>query len=252
MGLSETIAGNRPWFGAALLGAVLVFTLGAAIGAHRWKSDLAVVQVRPEGNRLMTDEQVVALAAIPKQARLFDIDLQAVRRRLLTSPFIERVTVRRNVPDAVTLEIEERVPVAALSTDRMLFVDADGTVLPSVRIAEAGDLPLITGEVPAAECVPGKRIASPGVRDALVALDMARTISDECYRRISDVAVGTGEHLILHTAEFGVPVILRRDDLASQMATFDAFWRTIVDPRGAADLQYVDLRFEDNVVVRWN
>jgi len=252
MGLSETIAGGRPWLGVALLGAVLVFTLVAAIGAHQWKSDLSVVHVRPEGNRLMTDEEVVKLAAIPKQAMLFDIDLQAVRQRLLQSPFIEQVTVRRNVPNEVTLEIEERMPVAALSVDRMLFIDAEGTVLPSVRIADVGDLPLITGAVPAAECVPGKRIASPAVRDALLLLDMARSISDECYRRISDVAVSGEETLILHTSEFGVPVIVRREDMAMQMAKFDGFWRSIVDPRGAADLQYVDLRFEDNVVVRWN
>jgi cell division protein FtsQ len=252
MGLSGTITGGRPWFGIALLGTVLTVTVVAAIGAHQWKSDLAVMHVRPEGNRLMTDEDVVKLAAIPGQARLFDVDLQAVRARLLKSPFINRVTVRRNVPNEVTLEIEERVPVAALSADRLLFIDAEGTVLPSVRIADAGDLPLITGAVPAAECVPGKRITSPAVRDALVLLDMARSISDECYRRISDVAVGTGETLILHTSEFGVPVIVRRDDLASQMAIFDGFWRAIVYPRGAADLQYVDLRFEDNVVVRWN
>lgn len=252
MGLSETITGNRPWFGIALLGAVLIFAMVAAIGAHRWKSDLSVVHVRPEGNRLMTDEEVVSLAAIPNQARLFDVDLQAVRQRLLKSPFVNGVTVRRNVPDEVTLEIDERVPVAALSVDRLLFIDAEGTVLPSVRIADAGDLPLITGAVPAAECVPGKRITSPAVRDALLLLDMARSVSDECYRRISDVAVGSGELLILHTAEFGVPVILRRDDLASEIAKFDGFWRAIVYPRGAADLQYVDLRFEDNVVVRWN
>jgi cell division protein FtsQ len=252
MGLSETIAGGRPWFGVALLGAVLVFTMVAAIGAHQWKSDLSVVHVRPEGNRLLTDEEVVKLAAIPTEARLFDIDLQGVRQRLLRSPFVDRVTVRRNVPNEVTIEIEERLPVAALSVDRMLLIDAEGIVLPSVRSADAGDLPLITGAVPAAECVPGKRIASPAVRDALVLLDMARSISDECYQRISDVAVGTGETLIMHTSEFGIPVIVRREDLASQMAKFDGFWRSIVYSRGAADLQYVDLRFEDNVVVRWN
>ncbi len=252
MGPSEKIAGSRPWLGITLLGTVLVFTMAAAIGAHQWKSDLFVVHVRAEGNRLMTDMEIMKLAAIPKKARLFDIDLNGVRQRVRQSPFVERVTVRRNVPDEVTLEIEERVPVAALSVDRMLLIDAEGVVLPSVQIGGAGDLPLITGAVPAAECVPGKRVTSPAVRDALLLLDMARTISDECYRRISDVSVTGGETLILHTSEFGVPVIVRRKDLASQMAKFDGFWRSIVYPRGAAALQYVDLRFEDNVVVRWN
>jgi cell division septal protein FtsQ len=252
MGISTMLTGHRPWFGVTLLATVVVLTMVAAIGAHRWKADLTVVHVRPEGNRLLSDEDVVALAAIPKKERLFDIDLQAVRRRLLKSPFIEQVAVRRNVPNEITLEIEERIPVAALSADRMLFIDADGVVLPSVDIGEVGDLPLITGAVPAAECVPGKRITAPPVRDALLLLDMARMVSDECYRRISDVAVGPGENLILHTSDFGVPVIVRREDLATQVSKFDGFWRTVVDPRGAADLQYVDLRFEDNVVVRWN
>ena len=46
-------------------------------------------------------------------------------------------------------------------------MDADGIVLPSVRIADAGDLPLITGDVRRRSCVPGKRITSRDVRDAL-------------------------------------------------------------------------------------
>ena len=66
-------------------------------------------------------------------------------------------------------------------------------VLPSVRIGDAGDLPLITGAVPAAECVPGKRMhICPRYATPWTLLDMARSISDECYRRISDVAVGAG------------------------------------------------------------
>jgi cell division protein FtsQ len=252
MGMLENITGDRPLAGAVLLGAVLVFTIAAAVGARLWRSDLPVTSVRPEGNLLVPDEEILKLAAIPKDARLFDVDLSAVRQRVRRSPFVDRVSVRRNVPDEVTLEIEERVPVAVLATHQMYLVDARGMVLPSVKTGKAGDLPLITGAVPAAECVPGKRIASPAVRDALLLLDMARAISDDCYRRISDVSVGGGETMIVHTSEFGVPVIVHRGDLASQMAKFDGFWRSVVYPRGAADLQYVDLRFEDHVVVRWN
>jgi cell division septal protein FtsQ len=252
MGMLDTIAGDRPWAGAALLGVVLVFLIVTSIAAHAWKSELPLTGVRSEGNRLVASEELLKLAALPKSARLYDIDLSAVRQRVRRNPFVEQVSVRRDVPGDVTLAVQERVPVAVLASDRMYLIDAAGTVLPPVRAGEAGDLPLITGAVPQAECVPGKQIASRAVRDALLMLDMARAISDECYGRISDISVGEGETMIAHTSEFGVPVIVRREDLASQMAKFDGFWRSVVYPRGAAGLQYVDLRFEDHVVVRWN
>ena len=57
---------------------------------------------------------------------------------------------------------------------------------------------------------------------------------------------------MLYTAEGGVPVLFGRGNSASKLVRLEAFWNTIVRERGTASLQYIDLRFNDQIVVRWN
>jgi len=47
-------------------------------------------------------------------------------------------------------------------------------------------------------------------------------------------------------------VLFGRGDVAGKMVKLDAFWNEFVHERGAQELQYIDLRFDDQVVVRWN
>jgi cell division septal protein FtsQ len=57
---------------------------------------------------------------------------------------------------------------------------------------------------------------------------------------------------VLFTAETGVPVVLGRGDIAVKLVKLDGFWKQIVMQRGATQLKTVDLRFADQVVVRWD
>jgi len=51
---------------------------------------------------------------------------------------------------------------------------------------------------------------------------------------------------------WGVPMIFGRGEIAMMLVRLEAFWNDVVHERGSDNLQYVDLRFDDQVVVRWN
>jgi cell division septal protein FtsQ len=57
--------------------------------------------------------------------------------------------------------------------------------------------------------------------------------------------------MVMYTAEYGVPVIVGRGNVADKLVRFSAFWEQVVGGRGPQGLQYVDLRFDDQVVARW-
>jgi cell division septal protein FtsQ len=57
--------------------------------------------------------------------------------------------------------------------------------------------------------------------------------------------------MILTSAESGVPIIFGRGDIADKVARLEAFWSSEVLERGTKDLEYIDLRYHDQVVVRW-
>ncbi|MER3523342.1 MAG: hypothetical protein C4326_04575 [Ignavibacteria bacterium] len=222
------------------------------IYGNTWKSDRRVAHIVVEGNRIVATKEIVALADVPLHEPLFALDLFAIEQRLLKQPYVRKVSVHRDLPDRIRITIEERQPVALLAQGTLLTLDAEGYVLPAVRSAAAFDLPVISVPVAAKECVIGKQIRNARVREALGIVSLAREVDEEMYRNISEVGgVGTDE-FVLYTAEFGVPILLGRERVGVKLLTLSAFWKTVVTRKGANALDSIDLRFEDQVVVRWN
>ncbi len=238
--------------GIALLAVLVLGVLGLAFGADRWKQDLPVKEVHAYGMRVLSAADVVALAHIDKSQRLFSVDLDAARRRLEANPFIRSASVTRDAPGRITLTVQERVPVAVLLTDRRLYIDDSAYVLPAVKTDQLFDLPFLTGGLPAAECQPGRTVKAPAVREALALLASARAIGDDLYHEISEVHIGSDAGLLCYTAESGVPVLVGRGALPEKLAKFDGFWKDHAARQDVQSLQYVDLRFDDQVVARWN
>ncbi len=247
-----TRPGRKPLAGIALMVVLALAVLGLGFGADRWKRDLPVKEVRAYGMHILSAADVVALANIDRSQRLFSVDLDAARRRLEANPFIRAASVTRDASGRVTVTVQERVPVAALLTDRRLYIDDSAYVLPAVKTDQLFDLPFLTGALPPAECQPGRTIKAPAVREALALLASARAIGDDLYHEISEVHINSDGGLLCYTAESGVPVLVGRGALSEKLAKLDGFWKEYVARQGVQDLQYVDLRFDDQVVARWN
>jgi cell division protein FtsQ len=234
-----------------LLAALAVCLAGSAVWANLWKADMRVHEVLVRGNGIIPEREILDLAAVPKGQKLFEVDLFAVRARVQKNAFIRQVSVNRDLPDRITIDVDERVPVAAVAVGRPLYLDADGFLLPHRRSELIFDIPVLTGDVGGQDMVPGRRLASPVIREALALLSMAQRYDDALYRRISEIHIDDAGDMTLYTAEAGVRVLFGHGETPAKLAKFDAFWQTYVKHQGAAALEYIDLRFEDQVVVRW-
>jgi cell division septal protein FtsQ len=147
--------------------------------------------------------------------------------------------------------VVERVPVAAVVTERILYLDAEGYVLPPVVSENIFDLPVLTGTLPQNLFVPGRQIGTQDVKEGLNVLITVLTIDDELSRRISEIHLEGGGNMTLYAAEYGVPILFGQGDVVPKIVKLASFWREVVSRRGAHGLQYIDLRFDDQVVVRW-
>jgi cell division protein FtsQ len=238
--------------GILRIAAALALTAGVAVAvveANGWKQRLKVATVRCEGNRIVPDADLLRLAAVPRGVRLFSVDLAAVQRRVRQNPYLRSAVARREIPGEIVLEVEERIPIAAIPAMPLVYVDGEGMILPAIASDVSFDLPLLTGlaGVPA----PGTRLTDPAAAEALLVLTMARSIGDETYRRVSEVHAERGKEIVVYTADAAVPVVFGRGETAEKLAKFEAFWTAIVPQRDVQQLQYVDLRFRNQVVARW-
>jgi cell division protein FtsQ len=229
-----------PWIVPRLL-AGLVALLALAVMA---------VQVTPFVNRPVTHVQVnddfvhlnaaqVARAAdVANGTRLFDLDLDAIRTRVEALPWVAHAQVGREWPDAVTISLQERTPVARwgerslLDSEGHVFTPPDG----DQTYARSNALPLLAGPEGRVDDVQlAYRQLSAKLADGPFALDGLRLDA-------------RGEWTA-HTRS-GIELRLGQEDPVAQAALINGSVARSLTPRMDA-VAYVDLRYPNGYAVGW-
>jgi len=232
----------------------LLFTLALAawLGTMQWKDHLTVSGIIVEGEHIVTKEEVVALAHVSLKTKMYDIDLLSIKKNIQQNHFVKNVVVTRDAPATIRISVEERTPIALLSLPGkadMLYVDEEGYVLPHVSSLAIFDLPVISGIDSLADVTVGQRTTHADVLAALEALETAQRVGSELFRLVSEVRIHSGHDMVLYSADTGVPIIFGRGEAAKKMVKLDAFWKKFIAEQGSQDIRYIDIRFDDQVIV---
>ena len=114
---------------------------------------------------------------------LFDLDLKVLREKLEEVPEIEKVEIRRVLPDTLDIQITERVPVAFIErVNGPLLIDRDGVI---IRRSHAID---ISGVIPVI-VTHKKELPAPGevfedVKPVLEFIQLTKKVADYSSLRI--------------------------------------------------------------------
>lgn len=233
-----------------LLGLLLTF-VGLIVFANFWKSSLRVTRVTLQGNRIVEANELFQLAQVKRGSLIYDIDLKAIQRNLASQCYIKEATVERNLPSTIQLTVVERTPIALVNRADIVYLDEDGVILPHSISKELFDLPVLSGVKLGQTISYGGMVHDSHVFEALQILKGAKLVNTELYHLISEIQIRDDSDMVFYTAEGGVPVIFGNGDIADKLVRLDAFWTQVIEERGLQNLQYVDLRYDDQVIARW-
>ncbi len=159
------------WFWAKCLVAVaalvsVIWGVYALAIIIRQTEYFAVRTIEMTGHTTLTQQEMLYYLAIPSDATLFELDLARMGLRLERHPLIERVAVRRQLPDTLHVTVQERVPrLTVVSGGQRVVVDREGVVLRPVA-EQDGALPqLMLNEQKA--LAPGMRLRLTSVQRSL-------------------------------------------------------------------------------------
>ena len=174
---------------------------------------------------------------------IFFLKLKSVQRDLLQEPYVKKVFLRRELPDRVTVRIEERKPFALLQMDNKSFlIDQDGRILE--RLSEKGDtaLPVIDGIEQDQNGVWKEELSQ--------ALSLIMTIKNYGYPDFEEI------DLIEMTKKHGAVLRPSGGGFEIRCGIEDFLHKMILLKRVTADLSrrewmvgHIDLRFQGQVVV---
>ncbi|MFZ4619847.1 MAG: cell division protein FtsQ/DivIB [Bacteroidota bacterium] len=230
--------------------AVLILAVLTAFGMKsQWQKHVPVRQVSVEGVSVISKDEIVRLMKLPPNVPMYELDLTSLQKNILTNSFVEKVVIQRDAPASLRVKVEERKPAAILLSGELYYIASDGTVLPYIASSETYDIPVISGMDSTSAVKTGQKLFNPDVREALEIVAASKSASDELFHAVSEIRLRKGHDLVLYSFESGIPIIFGKGDAVKKMVKLDAFWQKFVRNNETKDIQYIDIRFDDQVVV---
>lgn len=186
--------------------------------------------------RHLSDRELIGAVRPLLGARFFELDVGAMHAALAQLPWVQAAVVRKRWPNAIVLQVRERVPAARWHDAALVSADADVFTPPALDGSVLG-LPRLIGPDP---------LAAPLLLEALARWQTALT---PVTARIDQVSMDARGAWSLQLAS-GPVLQLGRDQADARLARYV---QVVVPALGArlADAQHVDLRYSNGFAVAW-
>jgi cell division protein FtsQ len=222
---------------AALLVAVSAMWTGYSRVMASERLRVAKVEVR--GSRFLSEGEVRELLGPAVGENILNLDIESLKARLRSSPWVADATVTRTLPDTLRVEVRERVPLALAELERLYLMDGDGALIDIYGPRTAAfDLPIVRG----------LQRAEPEDRRerAIVAGALLRDLG-ELGAEISEVEVEKNGDLRVVLRGAGEVVRMGAPPYRSRLMTFLSLREElrVRCPRA----EWFDLRFRDRIYV---
>jgi cell division septal protein FtsQ len=210
---------------------------------------LAVQSIQVEGTVRVPAEDVLAAAEIPLGVNILRIDPARVRERLEALPQIRRAEVVRDLPNRVTIVVEERRPFTLVHAGRLHWLDEEARLVGEEREAVAPPVPIISGlteeELRSMRSAPG-----PKAQAAMALVRALLRTGPGLAAEISEIDMGRREGPVLYTLD-GIEVRLGTEQWDERLARLEGVLVQLAAQNGQASaVTAVDLRFRDQVVLQ--
>ncbi|MCX8117194.1 MAG: FtsQ-type POTRA domain-containing protein [Desulfobacterota bacterium] len=230
-------------FTLLLLGVHALFFAGYQTYAYLMKDSwFRVRAVEVRGCRTISEQTVVSLARLEGNANLFRLRLKEMAQRIEAHPWVEGVRVKKIFPDRLSIDIEERRPVAILQLEEPYYIDAKGVIFSRASDRDQYDYPFLTGlNRQDLEKEPDRsKFLIAKALDCLMAVDRVKALP---FGKISEVRMEKDLGISCVTAVEGVEVRVGWDHYEEKLRRGALIWEDLKQRGiGARAIDCRDLR----------
>lgn len=209
---------------------------------------LQIARVTVRGNDRLATGEVLALVTGLQERNILTVRLDEWRQRLLSSPWVEDVRLRRLLPSTIDIHVRERRPIGVGRVAGGLYlVDGRGVIVDEYGPNYADlDLPIIDGLASR----PGT--GAPAVDETRARLAARLLVSLEARPdlagKVSQIDVSDAHDAVVILEGDTVLLRLGEQDFAERLQEYIDLGPALRER--IAEIDYVDLRFDERLYVR--
>ena len=214
-------------------------------------SGLPVFQVKTitvNGNHALSTDKIITISGFSEGDNLFRISTGKAKQQLKNNPFVERVRIRRVLPDELLIEVTERPSVGYIVTsDGYIQVDGDGRLLAIQQSLSNYRLPVISGvgldELPEL----GGLIQNEKLKQAL---EILQNCDAALLNNIAELNVGQDYYILLYTNQQLEVRLGGLDNIEQRLKDLNKILTEVVGTKIASDkILYIDMRYENSAAI---
>lgn len=243
--------------GVIIISAVTVIVLFA----NKWRTGGIQGKITVRGNLTLTAEEILGAANLRRDSVIntSELNLYFIQDRISKHPEIKRVSVTKEPPDDIIIEVVEKTPVAIVNTGTALnLVDEEFDMFSFNNFEKIYDLPIITG-------VKADPVSSQKTnKDLRLAVGLVRSTfrkSKYLQNMISEINMSDSAKIIVLTNDRSVPFYFPRysenspeeeteRDMSFRLDMFSRFIENVYLKDSGRDYEYVDLRYSNQVIAK--
>lgn len=218
---------------------LILVALGAVVYAVFLSSFFQIKEIKISGNKTITTEEIVSSFG---QGNVFLVNTKEISREILEKfPKIANVSIKRELPDILSVQIEERKPVAVFSQDGdYFFIDKEGVIFEKTP-EKPSEMLIIKGEK---ELIQKERLEK--------ILKINSKLKDDFRIPFEEILIVSEGRLNVKTLEGWEIYFNPEGNLDWQLEELAVLLKEKIPSGERGNLEYVDLRFDKIFIKRSN
>jgi cell division septal protein FtsQ len=208
-----------------------------------------VRDIRVLGAKHIDAREIKKLSGIMEGTPLFQIGLKSVCKKIRSHPWIRSAIAVRRLPDTIELRVTEHEPVALLIAQQVVAVTSDSVLIPMGESKTGWDLPVLRTKKTLS-------VSNGHLRDTLACALLAQSVNlrqwaPRMWKNLSELYWRDGEMWGILQEET-VELRLGKGVQEIGWKSLDRLMPKLRAAHKMTDVESIDLRFPDRVVVRYH
>tara|TARA_Y100000588_G_C14041232_1_gene832922 strand:- start:225 stop:968 length:744 start_codon:yes stop_codon:yes gene_type:complete len=200
-------------------------------------------RVKIDGNQFVTEDQIQSRLTPYLENSYFSFNLEELQSEIASLDFIESVQLSRILPNILMIQVIEREPILLITLENDNYLmDKNGTLLPAMGKA------ISFYPVPIINLSEDLNNKSELTADISRVFKFLTTEYPLLYDNLSEVII-SGEKWTFFS-DSKTRIYTKPHNLLTQLNILKNFEQTVYPGKQLKDYSYIDLRVEDQVVVK--
>ena len=232
--------------------AFLVLLTGICTFSFNWsnfKKIYDIDKINIYGTTFFDQSIIKDKSDVLKSFNIFDRELENYKNELLKFDHIIDCKISRKFPSTIDITIFEREPIALINSDELIILDSEGVCLP-VEYCDLS-LPILSNFKSNPELYPkGSKTASTNVLSSVSLMKFTKDNFLTIYDNISEFVFNEDSEYEIILKNGKTRIFLGSQNLQKKIKYLESFQETLKEEKNITDFRYIDLRFNNQIIVK--